>query len=115
MQPMTRLMSPAEGVLVGDQIQWTYEGEPEPDVVQIVISEPGFVPLPVWQIVLPGTETSVVVPEPILDILREYSFLEIMVITALSPRFDFDFFSYRQLGLGSWTSFTQDADYFSVQ
>ena len=114
MQPMTRTISPAGGVLSGDRIEWTYHGEPRPDVVMIQISEPGFIPLPVWQIIVPGTESSVVVPGPVRESLADYALLEILIVTALSPRFEFDYFSYRQLGLGAWNSFTQDAEYFSV-
>ncbi len=114
MQPMNRIISPAGGVLTGNRVQWSYEGEPIPDVVMVVVSEPGFVPLPVWQVILPGTESSVTVPPSVMEILREYPMLEILLITALSPRFDFDYFSYRQLGLGAWDSFTQAAEYFMV-
>jgi hypothetical protein len=114
MQPMTRLANPAGGVLSGNRIQWVYEGEPIPDVVNILIEEPGLVPIPVWSIIVPGSETSVTVPPQVMEILRDYPLLNLTTITALSPRFEYDYFSYRQLNLSAWNSFTLAGEYFSV-
>lgn len=115
MQPFTHFISPAPGgALTGGRVQWAYDGLPIPDVVQVSIEEPGFVPKPVWTIVLPGSETQVQVPPAVLELLRQSPALQLTLVTALSPRFDFDHFSYSQLGLSSWTSFTQDYTSFTV-
>ncbi|RMG17177.1 MAG: hypothetical protein D6729_09475, partial [Deltaproteobacteria bacterium] len=115
MQPMTRLISPVPGgALTGGRVQWAYDGTPVPDVVLIFIDEPGFVPKPLWQIILPGTETQVDVPPAVLEVLRQSPALSLTLITALSARFDFDHFSYGQLGLGAWNSFTLDSQSFVV-
>ncbi|MDF1564549.1 MAG: IPT/TIG domain-containing protein [Deltaproteobacteria bacterium] len=115
MQPMTHFISPVPGgSLVGGRVQWAYDGSPEPDLVQIDVEEPGFVPKPLWSIILPGSETSVEVPEQVLTVLRQSPMLQITATTALSPRFDYDHFSYSQLSALSWNSFTLDSQIFVV-
>ncbi len=114
MQPMTRLISPASGVLNGGRVQWSYEGGMVPDIVNVRISERGFMPAPVWRIILAGSESSVKVPQPVMELMQQASSLEISLVTALAPRFDFDYFSYRNLNLRSWTSYTQDIQSFAV-
>ncbi|RMG18410.1 MAG: carboxypeptidase regulatory-like domain-containing protein [Deltaproteobacteria bacterium] len=115
MQPMTHFLSPVPGgALTGTRVIWAYDGTPIPDLVQLDIAEPGFVPKPLWSVILPGTETSVEVPPGVLDVLRQSPTLQISLTTALSPRFDFNHFSYTQLSALSWNSFTLDSQVFTV-
>ena len=115
MQPFTRIVSPAPGgALTGGRIQWSYDGGLTPDVVIMQVTEPGFLSRPLWEVILPGSETQVSVPPDALAQMKAASALQLSVTSALSPRFDFDHFSYGQLGLGAWTSFTLDNAQFVV-
>jgi len=62
----------------------------------------------VWDIVLPGSERSAAMPASALAQVPAGAQIQWIVITARSPRFDYDRFGYQQLGVNAWTSFTQD-------
>jgi len=115
MQPLTHFVSPVPGgALSGNRLQWVIDGSPRPDLIQIDVEEPGFVPKPLWTVILPGSESSVEVPPAVIEILRQSPSLQITLTSALSPRFDFNHFSYSQLSALSWNSFTLDTQAFVV-
>jgi hypothetical protein len=112
MLPLTNVVDPADGGRFSGTIRWEVPGADGPDIDWLFVSESGFIPIPVWQVILPGTELSAVVPEAVRDTMKSGVVYEYFLLTARSPRFDFDHWGYQQLGLNSWTAFTQDAGYF---
>ncbi len=69
----------------------------------------------IWQIVVPGSETSVSVPPDELSTLLQSlppstptteTIVAWFIQTARSPRFDYNFWSYEELSELTWTSFT---------
>jgi hypothetical protein len=109
---LTRFLAPV-GPFAG-VIEWTSETGPEADITTLQIDEPtlsGLVPL--WQIVVPGRERRVVVPEEVVDELERLypagAYLQLTLITGREPRFSYDQWSYDHLGLDAFTSFTYDA------
>jgi hypothetical protein len=108
---LTRFLAPT-GVFDG-RIEWTAETGPAAELTTVQIDEPTMAgPVPQWQMVVPGTERRVVVPAEIVAALQaKYppgTYLQLTLITGREPRFAYDQWSYRDLNLASFTSFTYD-------
>jgi hypothetical protein len=62
-----------------------------------------------WNMVLPGTETQVVLPPPAVDKLRreeEGNTLFVVIFSSRSPKFAYNQWTYDTLSGVSWSSFT---------
>jgi hypothetical protein len=109
MLAFTRATLPAEGALFTGSLAWSFLAGPRPDLQQLSIDQPmGLTTKPIWSVVLPGAEQSVSVPASAMSTFPPNEVLEWLLITAKAPRFDFNQFSYQQLGVNEWTAFTQD-------
>jgi len=109
MLSFTQLRSPAEGGTFTGALGWGFHGGEMPDVQQITVEQPlGLGSKPIWDVVLPGSEVSVTLPPTAMSRVPEQAVLFWTVITAKSPRLDFDRFGYQQLSVLDWTAFTQD-------
>lgn len=92
-------------------IEWAGEPGPAPDLIEVAIYEPTLAgPILQWQMVVPGTETRVVVPPQVLATLKSRyppgMQLTGQLIRAREPRFDFGQWTYDNLNMGLFTSFT---------
>ncbi|PZR18544.1 MAG: hypothetical protein DI536_01300 [Archangium gephyra] len=91
-------------------VSWTMAPGPSPDLHHVQILRPtptGNVP--VWSIVLPGTETQVVVPQAAVDKLnREEQGNQLLVViySSRSPRFAYNQWTYDSLSGLTWSSYT---------
>lgn len=109
MLAFTRLSTPTAGGTFTGSLGWSYTDGRLPDVTQIFVEQPaGFASKPIWDVVLPGTELGVSLPPSALVELEPGSTLYWTVMTARSPRFEYDRFGFQQLTVTAWTSFTQD-------
>ncbi len=88
---------------------------PQPDLHEIIYGKLSlFGLLPLWQGVLPGSETSVTIPSNVLsDIklsLKPTDQTAVLVISSRSPRFTYSAWNYGQIGFGglsdNWTSYS---------
>ncbi len=95
-------------------IEWERAAGPAPDIVHLRIEDPGlFGPwLPIWHMVLPGTERRIVLSPSLVDSLRlaypSGSALRLTLVQGLEPRFGYDAWSYRDMDIRTYTSFTSD-------
>jgi hypothetical protein len=91
-------------------VSWALEPGPTADILQVNILLPTlFGNVTVWSIVLPGTETQVVLPPPAVqklhdDYLGNQLFVEIL--GSRSPKFAYNQWTYDTLSGVSWSSFT---------
>ena len=117
-----RILTEAQAASIRGQIAdrlrylaWSFTAGQKPDVTQIFVEEPqGFSSKPIWNVILPGSELGVSLPPSTFATMPSGSTLYWTVMTARSPRFDYDRFGYQQLGVTAWTSFTQDFSSFTV-
>ena len=76
-----------------------------------------FGPVTLWSIVLPGTETQVVLPAPAVQKLRNEQMgtqLYVEILASRSPKFSYNQWTYDTLSGVSWSSFTvTDSDFFT--
>ncbi len=106
---ITQPRSSFEGV-----IEWERGAGPEPEIAYVIIELPrqGAPALPIWHIVLPGSERRVTMPTSVVDGLRasfpEGTTLRLTLITGSEPRFSFDQWDYSDTSMASYTSFTYD-------
>lgn len=108
---LTRLVAPLgrfDGV-----IEWSAEPGPAPEVIYLRIDEPTlFGAILQWEMIVPGTENRVAVPPSVLQRLRSKyapgTGLQLTIIRGREPRFSYDQWNYRNLGLDAFTSFTYD-------
>lgn len=113
MLAFTQLETPLEGGVFTGNLGWSFSGGQRPDLQQHFVEAPaGIMTKPIWDLILPGSELGVALPPSALSSIPSGSTLYWTVITARTPRFDYDRFGYQQLGLNVWTSFTQDFTYF---
>ncbi|MBS2028374.1 MAG: IPT/TIG domain-containing protein [Deltaproteobacteria bacterium] len=94
-------------------LSWTYGDGPPPDMAQVQIiklTPVGTVTL--WTVVLPGAATTLTLPgsavQSLLDREPPGEQLEVIVIADRAPRFDYNHWTYGDLGQLSWTSFSYD-------
>lgn len=91
-------------------ISWTIAPGPTPDLYSVEILRPtptGAVT--VWSLVLPGTETQVVLPQAAVDKLNreeQGNQLFVVIYGSRSPRFSYNQWTYGSLSVISWSSFT---------
>ncbi len=128
--PMGPLLSfasfthPAAGGMLDGTFAWTFTdpSAPAPDISQITVywtqvdaSGNQLAPLSqLWQIVVPGSQTSVTVPPDQLGAMLQTlpaagtgarTFVAWVLVTASAPRFDYSFWSYQDLSQLTWTGF----------
>ncbi len=111
------MLPPPNPVLVGQTngqfdgtITWTLGAGPTADILQVNV----FLPTPfgnvtLWSIVLPGTETQVVLPPPAVLKLRNEQMgnqLGVQVLASRSPKFAYNQWTYDTLSGVSWSSYT---------
>ena len=65
-----------------------------------------------WTGVLPGDSTQIALPQTAIQSLLDREppgeQLQVLILTARAPRFDYNHWTYTDLGLLSWTSFSYD-------
>jgi hypothetical protein len=126
--PFVQPIHPVSGGPLDGTFQWSFAGSTPavglPDLTEIevayviVFTENGVpietTPTTLWQIVVPGSQTQVQIPDALLTQLlatvpqstSSYEvFLFWVIDTAQAPRFDYSFFSYTDLSPDAWTSF----------
>lgn len=108
---LTRFLQPT-GRFEGT-VAWAQEAGPTPDVLTVTIEELTMTGRVLqWEMVLPGSETQVTVPETALQALRaKYppgAELLLTLTGAREPRFAYEQWNYDNLSLPSYTSFTLD-------
>lgn len=109
MLAFTRVTTPQPSGTFTGKLGWSFTEGRKPDVTQVFVEQPaGFSSMPIWDVVLPGTELGVSLPHSAVTGATPGSMLYWTLMTARSPRFEYDRFSFQQLSITSWTSFTQD-------
>ncbi|HEY0839509.1 MAG TPA: hypothetical protein VGD74_04935, partial [Vulgatibacter sp.] len=92
-------------------IEWKREPGPTPEFAWVLV-ENANTGAPIWHAVLPGSEKRFTIPSPILARLREDlnmgASLRVTLVQGVEPRFDFGQWSYFDMGLNAYTSFTYD-------
>lgn len=110
MLPAPNITAPALGSFSGT-ISWTMAPGPVPDLIEVEIRRriPPFGSIVVWDIVMPGTETQVVLPTSAVDGLRQSeagNALFVQIWSSRSPKFAYNQWTYDTLSGVSWSSFT---------
>ncbi len=109
MLAFSQLTSPPEGGTFAGNLAWTFLGGQQADVAQVSVEEPaGLSMKPIWDVVVPGSDLSVALPQSALGSIDPGQTMFWTLTTADTPRFDFNDFGYQQLYVNSWTSFTQN-------
>lgn len=107
--PPPVLTSPVGGTFTGT-ISWTLPPGPTANILQVNINLPTlFGPVTLWSVVLPGTETQVVLPPPAVQKLRNEQMgngLYVEILASRSPKFSYNQWTYDTLNGVSWSSFT---------
>jgi hypothetical protein len=110
----TEIIEPQYGAELKDgKFSWTL-GDPQPELIEILIETNELMPNILWRVVLPGDATEVTLPEELISLLPQGEPLLFLMYTADSPRFNFDRFNYSQLSTGRWTSYTVNFSTFTV-
>ncbi|MBI3182800.1 MAG: IPT/TIG domain-containing protein [Myxococcales bacterium] len=109
MLPTPRFAQPTSAGLTGT-ISWTTEPGAVPNIHQVLILKPTmFGTVTLWSMVLPGSETQVVLPPPALQKLRDEeatSTLFAAILSSRSPKFSYSQWTYDSLSGVSWSSYT---------
>lgn len=115
--PMMGLISVVAPVGVFDgTIEWQVGPGPAAEVAFVSIDDGNpFGPTPLWHIVLPGTERRVSLPRSVVQDLRA-SFppgtqLRLLISLGREPRFSFDQWTYADIYLSSFTSYSSTGVY----
>jgi hypothetical protein len=91
-------------------VSWTMSAGPTPDLFDVQIIRPTlFGNVTVWEMVLPGTETQLVLPAPAVQkLLREEAgnSLFVVIYGSRSPKFAYNQWTYDTLSGVTWSSFT---------
>jgi len=110
----TEIIEPQYGAeLEGGRFSWTL-GEPQPELIEILVQTNELIPNTIWRVVLPGDATGVTLPEDLIGLLPQGEPLMFLIYTADSPRFSFDRFNYSQLSTSRWTSYTVNLSLFTA-
>lgn len=116
MPAFTSLTTPATGGVFTGTLGWKFGPGPQPDLQQVYVYAPDGTPM--WNIILPGSAQSVTVPGSALAMFptsqMNPGYYQWVLLTASSPRFDYDYLSFDQLYLNAWTSFTQNSGSFII-
>ena len=107
--PMMGVPLPTEPVGFFDgTIAWAPEPGPTAEITSIDISD--LEGTPVWHLVVPGTENRVTLPPTMMQKIRDQyprgSLLVAQIMQGREPRFGYDQWSYNDLYINAWTSFT---------
>ena len=128
LQPFVQPIHPVPGGPLDGTFQWSFAGSTPPvgppdlteiEVAYVYLYTVNGVPMQsspqvLWQIVVPGNQTQVQIPEALLTQLlatvpqSTTSFQVVLfwvIDTAKAPRFDYSFFSYTDLSPDGWTSY----------
>jgi hypothetical protein len=107
--PAPNLTAPVGGRFTG-VISWTMAPGPVPDLHNIQILKPTLLGnVSLWNMVLPGTETQVVLPQPAVDKLVSEEAgnpLFVVIFSSRSPKFAYNQWTYDSLSGVNWSSFT---------
>lgn len=107
--PTPEFINPGSGPFTGT-ISWQSEPGPAPDMIQVQILEPTMGGTVVhWTMVLPGTETQVVLPPAALQQLHDTKGdveLFAALIAIRSPKFAYSQWTYDLLTGASWSAYT---------
>ncbi len=91
-------------------IAWTMAPGPVPNLHHVQVMRPTATGnVPVWSMVLPGTETQVVLPQAAVDkLMREEAGNQLFVVifSSRAPRFAYNQWTYDSLSGVSWSSYT---------
>lgn len=110
-----QLLDPAPGGLIDGQIRLGLKGQNEPDLFYILLRNP--MGLPVWTMVVPGTERTIPLPTfPDFSALPpqvrpdpyQSGMLYGVVYAIRIPGFDFDGFTNRDFATARWSAFAVD-------
>jgi hypothetical protein len=112
---LLQISTPAANAPFTGNISFSLGAGPSPSMYEVIyglLGAGGTVPL--WHVVMPGTENSVTIPSNVLSAiqgtLQSTDQTVVLVIGSVSPRFEFSAWNYGQVGLGGisedWTSFT---------
>lgn len=110
MLPTPRIVEPTPLSGFTGTLRWETDPGPTPDIIQVLVLKPtlgGTVTL--WSVVLPGTETQVVLPAPAVTKLKAEEVgnaLYVAVLTSRSPKFNYAQWTYDTLSGVSWSSYT---------
>jgi hypothetical protein len=111
MLPPPRFVQPS-GSFNGT-IAWQAEPGVQPDIHRVeILKRTFFGDVVLWSVVLPGTETQVVLPPTAVQKLREEEAdtpLFIEIFSSRSPKFNYAQWTYETLSEISWSSFTASA------
>ena len=117
MLPPPVITDPMTGMFDGT-IEWILPPGPTPNILEVDILLPTLVGnVTVWSIVLPGTETNVVLPPPAVQALRntyQGQSLFVQILASRSPKFSYNQWTYDTLSGVTWSSFTvSQSDFFT--
>jgi hypothetical protein len=108
MLPAPNITEPA--MSFNGTISWTIAPGPVPNLHNIQILRPTlFGNITVWSMVLPGTETQVVVPQVAVDKLNreeQGNQLFVVIFSSRAPKFAYNQWTYDTLSGVSWSSYT---------
>lgn len=106
----TPILNPIASLTTTGTISWTIAAGAVADLHNVQILRPTlFGNVTVWDMVLPGTETQVVVPQAAVDkLLREEAGNQLFVVvySSRSPKFAYNQWTYDTLSGVSWSSYT---------
>jgi hypothetical protein len=109
MLPPPVLTDPVNGTFDGT-ISWVSDPGPTPNILEVDIQLPTpFGPVTLWSVVLPGTETNVILPPPAVQALRnsyQGQSLQVQILASRSPKFSYNQWTYDTLSGVTWSSFT---------
>lgn len=110
MLPAPEIVQPSMTVPFTGTISWNIAPTPVPNIHDVQVLKPTlFGNLNVWEVVLPGSENQVVLPQPaVLQLQQEQAGqqLFIAIFSSRSPKFSYNQWTYDTLSGVSWSSFT---------
>lgn len=107
---LLRIVEPGLGRSFSGTISWSLGQGPPADLARLTLSYMSATNYStLWQVVLPGAETSVSLPPNVMEILEaggENGKLFLSFTAVRAPRFDYHHWSYSHFSLTSWTCWT---------
>jgi hypothetical protein len=109
--PVPRFTAPDyPSVMFDGTVSWTRESGTLPDVQEVRIVKMTMMGLvTLWQVVLPGSETTVTLPQPAVDALRTSEPTTVLFVLhygSRSPRFGYAQWTYDALSPLGWSAYT---------
>jgi hypothetical protein len=100
-------------------LEWSFGPGPAPDLTQVQIlkiTAAGAINL--WTVVLPGDNTQISLPPTVMQGLIDREppgeNLEVIITSSRAPRFDYNHWSYGDLGQLNWTAYTENVGVYSL-